>query len=292
MGKRILITGGSGLIGSHLVDALMQDAANVIYIAGRQLNTVLARPNVFFIPVDFNMAWQESSLPENLDAIIHLSQAENFRDFPDKANEVFNINTVSTMRLIDFAVKNGVKHFVYASSGGIYGNNDKKFTEEQDIIYKGEIGFYLATKHCSEVILANYFNQLNVQILRFFFVYGQGQRKSMLIPRLMEFVKKGEPITLQGKDGMRINPVHAEDAANAIGAALLLNQSNIINVAGPQVLSLRQIGEIMGNQLNIKPNFIIDESNEAKNLVGDITKMSQLLMSPVIELAQGIKTII
>ena len=291
MGKRILITGGSGLIGSYLVDALSRDASNKIYIVGRQ-NAVFNRSNVFSISIDFNSTWHESSLPADTDAIIHLSQAENFREFPGKAKEVFNINTVSTMRLIDFAVENGVKHFIYASSGGIYGNNDKKFTEEQDIIYKGEIGFYLATKHCSEVILSNYFNRLNVAILRFFFVYGKGQRKSMLIPRLLDFVKNGEPIILQGSEGMRINPVHALDASNAICAALLLKESHIINVAGPRVLSLRHIGEIMGDLLDIKPRFIVDEKTEAKNLIGDITKMSHLLNSPVIELAQGIKTII
>ncbi len=280
---RILITGAGGLIGSHVVP-LLEKEHELFTVSGK-----ITGKNNFNI--DFSKDWSTEALPENMDAIIHLAQDEHFRDFPGKAVPVFFTNTVSTLKLIDFAVKTGVKKFIYASSAGIYGNSDKAFTEENEIVYKKEMGFYLGTKHCSEVILNNYTSLLDVQQLRFFFVYGKGQRKDMLIPRLVNNVQQGNPITLSGNHGIKINPLHASDAANAIKAALDLQGSHTINAGGPGVLSLREICEMIGTAIDKKPQFYIEEK-EANHLMGDISQMNNLLCKPSIQFSQGIKTLI
>ena len=280
---RILITGAGGLIGSHLIP-LLQEEHELFTISGK-LNSA----NNFNI--DFSKDWSTDILPAGMDAVIHLAQSEDFRDFPGKAKAVFNTNTVSTLNLIDFAVMTGVKKFIYASSAGIYGNSDEAFTEEQEIIYKKEMGFYLGTKHCSEVILDNYISLLDVQQLRFFFVYGKVQRKDMLIPRLVNQVQQGNPITLSGKEGIKINPLHATDAANAIKGALKLQGSHTINAGGPDVLSLKEICEIIGTVVNKKPQFNIEEKYPA-HLMGNISQMNKLLVNPSIKFEEGIKTLI
>ena len=280
---RILITGAGGLIGSHVLP-LLEKGHELFTVSGK-----ITGENNFNI--DFSKDWSTETLPENIDAIIHLAQDENFRDFPGKAVPVFFTNTVSTLKLIDFAVKTGVEKFIYASSAGIYGNSDNAFTEEQDIVYKKEMGFYLGTKYCSEVILKNYTSLLDVVQLRFFFVYGKGQRKDMLISRLVNNVQEGNAITLSGKDGIKINPLHATDAANAIEAALNLRGSHIINAGGPEVLSLKKICEMIGTAIGKEPQFNIEEK-EASHLMGDISHMNNLLCKPSIRFSQGIKTII
>jgi UDP-glucose 4-epimerase len=291
MDRKILITGGTGLVGSYLVDALIAAGGYELFLIVRNNNLKAQNNKTHIINIDFAVDWDVNELPENLYAIIHLSQAENFRDFPAKAKEVFYINTLSTLKLIDYASKNKVKYFINASSGGVYGS-DGIFTEDEGADYKKEMGFYLGTKYCSEIILENYFNLLNVIILRFFFVYGKGQNKNMLIPRLLNRVKEGEVITLQGHKGMNINPVHVTDAAKAIVASLKLIGSHTVNVAGPEVLSLREIGETIGATVGKMVQFKIDDTVPPKDLVGDITKMKNLLVVPSIKFNDGIKTLI
>ncbi len=280
---RILITGAGGLIGSHLIPLLEKD---------HELFTVSSKHSVSNnISIDFSKDWSADILPAGIEAIIHLAQSEDFRDFPGKAKAVFYTNTVSTLNLADFAVKTGVKKFIYASSAGIYGNSDDAFTEQQDIVYKKEMGFYLGTKHCSEVILTNYASLFDVQQLRFFFVYGKGQRKDMLIPRLVNNVQEGNAITLSGKNGIKINPLHASDAANAIKAALHLQGSHIINAGGAEVLSLREICETIGTVTGKIPQFNIEEK-VPNHLTGNIDAMNDLLVAPAVKFSEGIKTLI
>ncbi len=291
MNKKILITGWSGLVGSDLVKTLLAAGEYELFLIGRSENIPINDDKVKRIKIDFASDWNESELPDDLYAIIHLSQAENFRDFPNKAREVFYINTLSTLKLIDHAVKNKISHFIFASSGGVYGT-DGMFRENDRGGYTKEMGFYLGTKYCSEVILENYFDLLNVIILRFFFVYGKGQNQSMLVPRLINRVKKGEPITLQGQNGMKINPVHVSDVTKAIMTSMELKESHKINVAGPEVLSMRDIGEIIGSSIGQTPRFSIDDVVGPKDIIGDISKMKKLLTEPSIKFKDGIQTMI
>ena len=281
--RKILLTGAGGLVGSHLLPLLNEE--NEVYtISGK----TIGNNN---IKIDFSKEWDTEVLPKNLDTIIHLAQSENFRDFPNKAIDVFNVNTNSTLKLIDFAYKTGVKTFIFASSAGIYGNSDVEFDESTNIIYKSEMGFYLGTKQCSEIILDNYSPLLQVIQLRLFFVYGKGQRKDMLVPRLIDNIENGVPLRLQGAFGITINPTHVSDAVTAIKASLGLIGSHKINVAGPELLTMKEIGDIIGNLIQKQPQFIFEEK-EAKNLIGSITNMSKKLVKPQIKFKDGIKDFI
>lgn len=282
---RILVTGAGGLIGAHLLPLLKVE--HDVFTISKKLEGEPQNINI-----DFGNEWSPDVLPGNIDVIIHLAQSENFRDFPAKAKEVFYTNTVSTLKLIDFANSHKVSQFIFASSAGLYGNSDLALNEEQDILYKKELGFYLATKHCSENILDNYTDMLNVVQLRFFFVYGKGQRKDMLMARLVDNVKNERPIALAGTEGIKINPVHATDAAKAIMASLNLSKSEKINVGGSEVLTLRQIVEIIGKAVGKEPLFIEHKEQLPKHLFGDITKMNALLINPQIEFEKGIKTLL
>ena len=292
MKKKVLITGATGLVGASLTKKLLQAGNYEIYIAGRNIKPEWGTGNIHFIETDFAKDWDVDTLPAAVDAVIHLSQSEDFRHFPEKATNIFNINTLSTLKLINYAFAKKAKHFIYASSGGVYGNGARAFKEEDPVVYKKESGFYIGSKHCSEVILQNYSGLLNVVILRFFFVYGKEQKKDMLIPRLVNFIKNGDPITLQGTEGISINPIYVDDAVNAVIASLQLTESNIINVAGTETFSLKQIGSIIGNAAGKAPGFIIDETKEPASLTGNISKMKQLLITPQTTFAAAVKTLI
>lgn len=279
--KKILITGYNGLIGKSLVEKLVDDNSYDLIGIGRHESNLIKT-----VKVDLSKDWDENLLPSNCDIIIHLAQSEHFRNFPDKAKDIFYTNTLSTAKLADYATKSGAKKFIFASSGGIYGNRDKVFDEE-DSLPVSDLGYYLSSKLCSEVVLDNYKNLLNVQILRFFFVYGKSQNKTMLIPRLVERIKNGEPIQLTGHEGIRINPIYVEDAVNALIMTMNSTVSSHINIAGSEVFSLKQLCNVIAEILSKEAVYNYTD-DKPMNLVADISKM-KMFYTPSVSLREGIQ---
>jgi UDP-glucose 4-epimerase len=280
-----LITGSNGLIGSALTANLKQHSHNTVLGVSHSVPS-----DSSIIHIDFNEPWDISVLPNKMDVIIHLAQSEKFRDFPMSAENVFEVNTRSTLKLLEYARNAGVKKFIFASSGGVYGNSDTSFNEESPLLPNKDLGFYLTTKFCSELLVENYAPFFDVNILRFFFVFGEGQKKNMLIPRLIESVRTGKAITLQGKEGIKINPVYVDDAAETIAKIIEQPGSYNINIGGSEIVSIKELGELIGKQTGIMPVFEY-QSNEVKNLIADISKMKKL-HSPAISLEKAIQKLI
>lgn len=281
--NRVLVTGATGLVGGALLELL--DEKTEAYALSR---TAPERGDrCCWIKHDLTSQLPRQ-MPEGIDTVIHLAQSLRFREFPEAAGDIFEVNVGSTARLLEWASKNGVRRFVYASSGGIYGHGDEGFREDDLIRTPATLGYYLASKRSAELLVEAYESEFIVVILRFFFVYGPGQRESMLIPRLAAAVKAGAPVSLQAPDGIRINPIYVRDAAAAAKAALLIEESARVNVAGPDVLSIREIAEIIGRQVGREPTFSVAADDVPRHLVGDISRMRSLLHEPTVGFAEGI----
>lgn len=283
--EKCLITGATGLIGRHVLGLLRDNWEIYALVRNRSDST---SDLTHHIQCDLANEWSLEGLPKNVDAVIHLAQSEHFREFPEYAEQIFKVNTISTVRLLEYARYAQVKTFMLASSGGIYGHGDEGFKEDEPITAKGDLGFYLGTKLCAEVLAENYSPFMNIIILRFFFVYGSGQRSRMLIPKLVKAVKEERPIILHGKDGLKMNPTYATDAAFAVCRSLELKESQKINIGGPEVLNLKQIGQEIGNILRKDPVFEVNEHIQPQHLVGDIKKMVHFLGEPLVKFKEGI----
>jgi nucleoside-diphosphate-sugar epimerase len=284
--KTILVTGATGLVGSHLLPLFGPDQE--IHILSRQAPPEAAAGNVVHHQLDLGGEFDPAVLPERVDGVVYLAQSDHFRDFPERALDIFEVNVASPLRLLDYARRAGARAFVSASSGGVYGSGERGLSEDHFIPASGNLGFYLSTKLCGEILAENYAPYMNVALLRLFFAYGRGQKRSMLVPRLVDNIRAGNPINLQGRDGIRINPVHAGDAARAVRAALDLEGCARINVAGPDTVSIREIGEIIGAKVGRAPVFAVDETQVGQNLIGDIDKMSALLVAPERRFEDGV----
>lgn len=242
------------------------------------------------LDIDLGQPWSISDLPKGIDCVVHLAQSEHYREFPHQAEDVFAVNTLSTVKLLDYARDTGVKNFVLASSGGVYGVGAEHFSEDEAIRAKGELGFYIGSRLCSEILSECYEKWMNVVTLRFFFVYGEGQRQNMLIPRLVDSVRFGRAIQLKGESGLSINPVHVSDAVRAVRQAMALDGSHKVNIAGPEVLSLRQIVEIIGEAVDKRPVLDVQPMTGNADLIGDIARMESLLSVPQVRFEQGIRS--
>jgi nucleoside-diphosphate-sugar epimerase len=253
--KKCLITGSTGLIGKELLPLLIRDRWELYTLSRRHSEKEFY--SFKNIKCDLLDEWALDKFPKKVDIVIHLAQSEHFRDFPNYAEHIFCVNTLSTIRLLQYARKAGAKAFILASSGGVYSHGDKRFKEDKPISAKGDLGFYAGTKLCSEVLAENYTSYMSIIILRFFFVYGPGQRSSMLIPRLLRSVRSGKPILLHGQNGIRINPIYVTDAAKAVFHTLDLKESQKINIGGIEILTIRQICEQISKILRKEPFFEI-----------------------------------
>ncbi|SCX36173.1 Nucleoside-diphosphate-sugar epimerase [Pseudomonas sp. NFACC25] len=284
----ILISGANGLLGAHSVAQLVA-RHQVHAIVHTAPDVPLAGVNYHVL--DLSQAWSPQLLPTSVDAVIHLAQSSRFREFPDQALDVFGVNVASTARLLDYAKSAGARHFILASSGGGYGAGNEAFKENAQIPHPGQLGYYLGSKLCSEVLAHNYASLMNVTVLRFFFMYGKDQKRSMLVPRLIDNVMSGQAITLHGNDGIKINPIHVSDAVAALEHCLGLEGSHTFNVAGTEVLSLRDIAGIIGTAVGRDPIFNIEEI-ESRNLIANIDSLSESLITPRVSFAQGILELI
>ncbi|MFK3774621.1 NAD-dependent epimerase/dehydratase family protein [Pseudomonas sp. NPDC089406] len=285
---RILITGAAGLLGSQAIRFFNQQ---------HEVHAVVHSPvtepveGVTYHVLDLCTAFDVSTLPPQVDAVLHLAQSSKFRDFPAQALDVFNVNVAALAKLLDYARLANCQKFIYASSGGVYQSGQPVVHENSPISSHGELGYYLASKLCGEVLAQNYSSIMDVAVLRFFFIYGAQQRRSMLLPRLVDNVAAGRAVQLQGEDGLVINPVHVSDAVHALDKILQAEGSATFNVAGSQEVSIGALCRCIGAMLGKEPVFERVDA-EAGRLVANIDALQALGWSPEVGIEQGLKDLI
>jgi UDP-glucose 4-epimerase len=108
----------------------------------------------------------------------------------------------------------------------------------------------------------------------------------------MASVASGTPITIAGTDGPRLNPVHVDDAAAAVSRAIEAGVTGVMNIAGPEVLTIRRIGEMLAKELGQAASFARDPTKTPEDVVGDIADMSARLGAPRWRLADRIPELI
>jgi nucleoside-diphosphate-sugar epimerase len=221
-----------------------------------------------------------------LDAIIHLAQSRHYREFPEHAKDIFDVNVDGTFQLLEYARQAGVKCFIFASSGGVYGYSYERFFETDPV---NPLNFYLSSKYTAELLLANYQPYFKTIVLRFFFVYGPGQ-KGMLIPNLLSKVLKGELITIEGNPGFRINPICIEDAIRVFEPALNLYASTLFNIAGDEAVTLTDLVNLIGEAAERQPQIHYRANHVSGDLIGDNERMKEVLkVVPEVSLREGLR---
>lgn len=289
MEKKILISGASGLVGSNLINHLCN--THDVYALVKSLPNEINKKITYF---EINLEDPKilSSLPKTMDIIVHLAQSNCMRDFPIHAMDIFNVNVKYTALLLNYGAQSGVKNFIYASTGGLYGTSSEVFEENSEVkINDGPLSYYFRSKLASESLILGYSYLMNVTILRPFFIYGRHQKPTMLLPRLLQNINENKAIQLQGEAGIFINPVHVSDVINLIKNCLTINKNLTVNVAGPEILSIRAICEMLGSYLGKKPLFK-QVSGEAGNIVSNTTIMRSINKTPMTTFAMGMTDLI
>jgi nucleoside-diphosphate-sugar epimerase len=206
---KVLVTGGCGYKGSVLVPKLLDAGHGVRVVDAQWFGNHLAKhPSLSVEKADF----RNVSL-DGVDAIIHLAAVANDPQGDLDPKLTWEINALGTMQLADRAARVGVKRFIYASSGSVYGVNEKgECLESTECV---PISEYNKTKMVAERVLLSYAEQMCVQIVRPATVCGYSPRMRLDISingLVMQALEKGE-ITVYGGQQMRPN-IHIEDVTD------------------------------------------------------------------------------
>ncbi len=268
--KTVLITGVSGLVGSHLYSRLIKNY-NLTVIS--RIPSTLSEATS--IQIDLSSEWTMEQLPENVDIVIHLAQSRNYKHFPNSAEDIFNVNTRSTLKLLDYARSAGVKTFIYTSTGGIYKSQTNLIDERSEINQLDDLGFYFASKLSSEMLAMNYTRYFDVQILRPFFIYGPGGSSNSLLWKLRQKIIDDEAIELHGENGISLNPIYVDDFCDSLLKLIETSKSRVLNIAGKEVVSIRELSLKIGRIIGMVPKF--NHLEHKKSLVADVSKLESII---------------
>lgn len=272
-----VVTGATGLVGRHLLPqlAVTHDVIALARTPGPEA------PHVRWLGADLADSGWTSMLPPRYEVAIHLAQSRRFREFPHGAGDVLRINVDALERLATHAVGAGASHLVHLSTGGVYAPAVQPVAESAALHAPLSAGWYVGSKLAAEALVMSYRTHLVPIVLRPFFVYGAGQSRDMLVPRLADSVRDGRPIVLSSETGIRVSLTHADDMAQAVVGALALASPVAINVAGPDALTIREIAETFGRLHGATPVFQVSTPvAPSYDLVAD-TRLAGTLLAPL-----------
>jgi len=270
--QKILLTGGSGLLGSQFLENYY-DRYDVTILTRNRKHKKIRNENVIFC--DLSQPWSIDEIGGTFDVIIILAQERNYKIFPDNSHNIFMVNVYSTHRLFEFARKNGVSKVIYASTGGIYKEQLQALKENSAIRDTSDLSFYFSTKIAGEGLAAAYKNEFEVTILRPFFIFGKNQNKNSLLSDLKKKILNNAAITLNGENGISINPIYVADAALALNILINNDENFVINIAGNEIVSIKELSIQVGRFLGKKPLFI--QADDKYDIIADNSKLNSIM---------------
>lgn len=275
MSKNILISGGTGFVGSSIID-ILKDKYKFINI-GRHAN--ISCDNLYW---DLKLPILET-IEDDIDIIIH---SASIVGNTDQSKEYIDINVKSTLELLEYGKRKGIKKFIYISTGGVYGYGDKKFIETDEC---NPNDLYNLTKYFSEKLCQLYKDNFSIVILRLFFPYGNTQRRR-LISNLVENIINQKEIVLNESGLPIINPIHITDVISIIKMIIDRDCEGIYNISGDENISIKDLCNLISNITNTKNVRYNYNGNNVKNLMGDNSKISELCNYRCgVDLEKGIK---
>jgi len=301
--SRIVITGGAGFIGSHIVDRIVEESREVVVIddlsQGRLENISghLNKKNFKFIKADIRDLAKVEEIVKDADAIFHeaaiASVTKSFED-PIYTNDV---NVSGTLNLLKACLNSNVEKFIYASSCAVYGDAEAPHqSEETQTLPKSP---YAASKIAAENYCKTYnrLYGLEVIILRYFNVYGPRQSYGPYSGAITKFIDRlmgGEPPVIHGDGEQTRDFVEVSDVVEA--NMLALERSSVlsepINIGTGIATSIKDLANLLidiTGRKHLKPAFDQPRTGDIRHSCADISKARRVLgYEPKIPLREGL----
>ena len=249
---RIAVTGGSGFIGSHVVDRLSDAGHTLIVLDTRPPH----RPDVTYRNVDLSDLGGLVQATRDVDVVFHLAAVSNVNDAYEHPVGTVRVNVTGTVNVFEASRRNGVSRTVLASTVWVYAgaHGDSPLDEDAPFHLPSAGHIYTSSKIASELIAHNY-NELYdtpFTILRYGIPFGPRMREQLVIPRFVRMALDGETITVHGDGSQFRNYVYVEDLADAHVLTLSEEGENeVFNLEGAEPITIRRVTEAIRDCLGI-----------------------------------------
>ena len=307
--RQVLVTGGAGFIGSHLVDRLLSendwrvtavDDFNDFYspeIKRRNVQRQLHHPAFMLVEADIRdkAALARVFANSKFDCIVHLAARAGVRPSLSEPQLYVETNVNGTMNLLELARQHKVPQFVFGSSSSVYGVNEKVPFSESDPIFN-PISPYAATKAAGELLCHTYSHLYGLRCicLRFFTVYGARQRPDLAIHKFAQLISDGKPIPVFGDGTTRRDYTYIDDILAGVRAAIDYDKTNyeVINLGESRTVELRELIGLLEKELDLRA--VIErqpmQPGDVPQTFADISRARELLgYNPRTQIEDGLR---
>ena len=257
---KVLVTGGAGFIGSHLVKRLVDIGFDVVVLdtllRGNKIDQETLN-KIDLIKKDVRDVEAVNQAAKGVDYIFHFAAVLGVDIVADNPVETMEVEVIGTKNICHAAVANKVKRVLYASTSGIYGHSAMEMAVTEKVIVDPKTSYAMA-KRFNEIYLASFFEEKGLESvsLRFFNVYGPRQDNRMVIPRFIEQAQNNEPITVFGTGEQTRDFTYIDDTIEACIQLMSIPVKheifNIANVKEGTILMLAEtIKKVLGSNSEI-----------------------------------------
>jgi UDP-glucuronate 4-epimerase len=290
---KILVTGGAGFIGSHLLEALLADDHSIATIdnfndfydpALKRYNFSRVSQRIRLYEADICDQTPVSNIvqSEKPDVVIHLAARAGVRPSVRNPELYIRTNVLGTFNLLEAARLSGVERFVFASSSSVYGaTRELPFKESQALLQT--LSPYAATKLAGEQLCSNYSYLYGIRTvcLRLFTVYGPRQRPDLSIHRFTHLIAHDQPIEVYGDGSARRDFTYIDDTIQGVLASLRYNGApfDIFNLGENTTIALSDVIQEIESSLGKKAtiNYLPAIPGDMLRTYADISKAKSLL---------------
>ncbi|APW62420.1 GDP-mannose 4,6-dehydratase [Paludisphaera borealis] len=292
---RVVVTGGAGFIGSHLVDRLLRDGREVVVVddfdpfyarALKEANlaAALANPRCRLVELDVRDAHGVEALLQAFrpDAIVHLAAKAGVRPSIAEPALYADVNVVGTVRWLEAASRIEPRpRFVYASSSSVYGDRSTAPFRETDPV-DAPVSPYAASKKACE-LMAHAFHHLHglpVTGLRFFTAYGPRNRPDLAVASFARRIDRGDPVPMFGDGRTRRDYTFVEDVVDGVVRAIdRCTDHHLYNLGNSHPIELRTMIEMLGEALGKTPRIerLPEQPGDVRQTFADVSRAAQEL---------------
>ncbi|HZI93057.1 MAG TPA: NAD-dependent epimerase/dehydratase family protein [Patescibacteria group bacterium] len=306
----ILVTGGAGFIGSHVVGRLLARGDSVLVldsfdnyydpaIKRRNLRAAIgdaATSRFALVEADIRdtTAIGEVFAGNDIDAVVHLAARAGVRPSIEAPLLYDEVNVKGTNNLLEACRRHGVRRFIFGSSSSVYGDStDVPFREDARV--DRPVSPYAATKVAGELLCYTYHHLFGIDVscLRFFTVYGPRQRPEMAIHKFARLILQGQPLQRFGDGRTERDYTYIDDILDGILKALdQVSGYDVFNLGESRRVSLSRLIEIIESEIGVraKVESMPEQPGDVKMTCADITHAREKLgYAPTVPIEEGIR---